>query len=1021
MANHDRAAQAGTSVKRKRAPSAEPSLPSSSYTIGWVCAINTESIAAQLFLDEVHRRPGVRATHDENDYILGAIGCHNIVIAVLPHGQYGLVSAASVAKDMVRSFPSIRIGLMVGIGGGAPSKDHDIRLGDVVVSAPGGGNGGVFQHDMGKTIQDEEMHATGFLNQPPAFIRAAVTGLRNQYRMDGHRLEEAIEERLRRKPRLRREFKQPSAATDRLYRSDFIHRPTAAESSCEACCGNELSNLVPPRRARTEEYDDNPAIHYGLIASGNQLMKDARIRDRLAAQKGVLCFEMEAAGLMNQFPFLVIRGICDYADTHKSDEWQGYASLTAAAYASDLISRVSLSEVAAEQRIIDVLKDIDKTMSEQRNISKRHLEIEEEREKRRFTEEESKCHCLFRLATSDEDATYEWYKDRVHVRVEGTCHWFLDQERFKDWLVKDSGILLVSADPGCGKSVLAKYLIDEGLKSRGLPQSTTICYFFFKDQDQNTVRQALCALLHQLLRERPVLVEHALKQFRIDGPNLIHSTTSLWKVWSNAVQDPRAGRVVVVLDALDECKEMEFSDLVRNLDQQFQHDRPLAQSRVKYLLISRPYDQIVSWFNSLLRKFPNIHVPGEESSGAIGQEVNCVIAHRVANMKDLSAPVKRSLEKALRMTEHRTYLWVYLVFDYLENEGFKRTVNGVRDAIKTLPKNVNEAYENILNKSKEHPIVRRALSIILAARRPLTITEMNYAVNMDMAVSSGYPDLEENSDFLRRLRSWCGLFVSVHLGKIYLLHQTAREFLLAEEVPSTTVSTALRWHRSILFRHAHEVLAQACVIYLNFFNSSMDERTDNLRSSREFIEYAASWWHDHFWRASPTEDDPLTSLALGILGAGSEAYAAWGQLFWVAEIWDQCYSNITPLSVASIFDLEAVVKLLLSKGVGVDSRDQQGRTPLTWAARVGRPAIVRLLLDAGAEVDSEDQDGRTPLSFAMSEDSHDVVELLLHKGADPHRRHKYGKTPLSYSPSQLHPGGGEREEVTDESRVLDKL
>jgi nucleoside phosphorylase len=99
--------------------------------------------------------------NDNNDYILGKVGKHNVVIAVLPEGEYGTSSAASVARDMLHSFPNIRIGLMVGIGGGAPSRKHDIRLGDIVVSAPRDGKGGVFQYDFGKTIQDQSFRPTG--------------------------------------------------------------------------------------------------------------------------------------------------------------------------------------------------------------------------------------------------------------------------------------------------------------------------------------------------------------------------------------------------------------------------------------------------------------------------------------------------------------------------------------------------------------------------------------------------------------------------------------------------------------------------------------------------------------------------------------------------------------------------------------------------------------------------------------------------------------------------------------------
>jgi nucleoside phosphorylase len=103
------------------------------------------------------------------------------------------------------------------------------------------------------------------------------------------------------------------------------------------------------------EDEDNPAIHYGLIASANRLMKDAVLRDKLAKDKNVLCFEMEAAGLMNLFPCLVIRGICDYSDLHKNDEWRGYAAMAAAAYAKDLLCRIPPNQVEAEKKIGDVL------------------------------------------------------------------------------------------------------------------------------------------------------------------------------------------------------------------------------------------------------------------------------------------------------------------------------------------------------------------------------------------------------------------------------------------------------------------------------------------------------------------------------------------------------------------------------------------------------------------------------------------------------------------------------------------
>jgi nucleoside phosphorylase len=278
---------------------------------------------------------------------LGRLGKHNVVIAVLPDGEYGTASAASVGTNMLHSFPNVRIGLMAGIGGGAPSK-HDVRLGDIVVSAPRDGESGVFQYNFRQTIQEQAFRHTRFLNQPPTILRSAMTGILAQYKRKGHQIEEAIRLVLEKNPRLRLEYARPQLSSDKLFKAEIDHITTCGEF----CVNNPL--CLVERRERAE-YEDNPAIHYGLIASGNQLIKDAAIRDRLAAEKDVLCFETEAAGLMNYFPCLVIRGICDYSDSHKNKEWQGYAAMAAAAYAKDLLSRIPPNKIEAEKRIIDVL------------------------------------------------------------------------------------------------------------------------------------------------------------------------------------------------------------------------------------------------------------------------------------------------------------------------------------------------------------------------------------------------------------------------------------------------------------------------------------------------------------------------------------------------------------------------------------------------------------------------------------------------------------------------------------------
>lgn len=318
------------------------------YTVGWICAIKTEYVAAQEFLDEEHDPADFVSPSDPNDYVLGRMGRHNVVIAVLPNGEYGTASAGSVATSMLNSFPNIRIGLMVGVAGGAPSTRHDIRLGDVVVSAPGDGMGGVFQYDFGKTIDGQSFQHTRFLNQPPVVLRAALTGIQAQYARKGHQLEANIDAILNKNPRLRKDYKRPDLQTDKLFKSEIIHDSRGCTE-----CASDPANLVV-RRERTED-EDNPTIHYGLIASANQLMKSATARDLLIRDKDVLCFEMEAGGLMNSFPCLIVRGICDYSDSHKAKEWQGYAAMSAAAFTKDLLSRIAPNRIESERKLSDAI------------------------------------------------------------------------------------------------------------------------------------------------------------------------------------------------------------------------------------------------------------------------------------------------------------------------------------------------------------------------------------------------------------------------------------------------------------------------------------------------------------------------------------------------------------------------------------------------------------------------------------------------------------------------------------------
>ncbi|KAL4965066.1 purine and uridine phosphorylase [Aspergillus stella-maris] len=297
------------------------------YTVAWICALPLEAAAARAMLDKTHAPPP--QITDPNAYELGELNGHHIVIAYLPNGVYGTVSAATVISRMRLTFPRLQFGLMVGIGGGVPSQSNDIRLGDVVVSKPGERHGGVIQYDYGKAVQGGRFEPTGILNQPPQAILTHMSQLQAKEMTFGdNAMSKLVSEVLERNPNIKERFSPPKQSTDYLFCSSYHH--AEKDSNCEKCDQHKLITRQP----RTME---TPYIHYGLIASGDQVIKDSETRDRLAQHHGILCFEMEAAGLMNELPTLVIRGICDYCDSHKQKQWQGFAALTAAAYAKLLL------------------------------------------------------------------------------------------------------------------------------------------------------------------------------------------------------------------------------------------------------------------------------------------------------------------------------------------------------------------------------------------------------------------------------------------------------------------------------------------------------------------------------------------------------------------------------------------------------------------------------------------------------------------------------------------------------------
>ncbi|KLJ06111.1 hypothetical protein EMPG_10448 [Blastomyces silverae] len=304
------------------------------YTIGWICALSDELVVAEAMLDERYPCPP-QPPSDHNIYTVGRVASYYTVIAGLPSGDYGTTSATRVAEQMQCTFSALKFTLMVGIGGGAPSDDHDIRLGDIVVSQPSGGKGGVINYRFGKIIDGKEFQCTGFLNKPPQMLLNAVTYLKSKHQLHVPSLCNHLARMIQRHEKLRGTYEYQGEEHDRLFLAEYSH--ASGKGHCDECDVTKIKH-------RPSRGNHDPVVHYGLIASADVVIKNAVVRDTIQRQDGILCFEMEAAGLMNGLNCLVIRGISDYSDSHKNNRWRPYAAAAAAAYAKELIGSLPVQE-----------------------------------------------------------------------------------------------------------------------------------------------------------------------------------------------------------------------------------------------------------------------------------------------------------------------------------------------------------------------------------------------------------------------------------------------------------------------------------------------------------------------------------------------------------------------------------------------------------------------------------------------------------------------------------------------------
>ncbi|KAI4102544.1 MAG: hypothetical protein LQ339_004561 [Xanthoria mediterranea] len=621
-------------------------------------------------------------------------------------------------------------------------------------------------------------------------------------------------------------------------------------------------------------------------------------------------------------------------------------------------------------------------------------------------EEASSCHESLRVSE------YEFNKDKNPARIPGTCEWFLQHSRYRKWLeTTTSAWLWVTGDPGCGKSVLSRHLVDSYMtRATASDEEDIVCYFFFKD-DANSNRSAtnaLASIIHQIFVQDSSLLEHALPLYRANGTRLGQIFEPLWKIFHSVVTESPNRKITILLDALDECEEKTQNLLIPKFAELFSSP---TRCFLKLLVTSRPStaisDQI--WHGKI--DPTSIQLTGENDAEmeAISVEIDLVIRekikqfHGLRRFRGIDDSAHEALSVRLLTVENRTYLWIALIFPELEKcAGFseKKLVT----VIQHLPKTVHDAYEGILSRSTDLKRARILLSIVLGARRPLTLDEMNVALAITHSSrSTDQLDLEPSSSFSTTLRDLCGLFVSIRDSKIYLIHQTAKDFLLRSEERNVDFSPSL-WYSSLESEDCEYMMWRTCVTYLSFLDfevnpfrsaglpwGTLREATRQYLEQYAFLQYAVDFWADYyttFWEDSEASSHDYERI-MHICNPNTRIFESWFQIKWTMMESSKCHPRgLNEISLAAYLNSLSLYEASLQRGVRMDMLDNHSRSALWWALEKGHEEFATNLINEA----NHPVDVNSTLQMVALKDCSSVIHWLYKKGHDLRAKAKDGWT-----------------------------
>ncbi|MCJ1308629.1 hypothetical protein MMC25_002282 [Agyrium rufum] len=445
----------------------------------------------------------------------------------------------------------------------------------------------------------------------------------------------------------------------------------------------------------------------------------------------------------------------------------------------------------------------------------------------------------------------------------------------------------------------------------------------------------------------------------------------------------------------------------------------------------RPYDDIKRGFQGLKIRLPTIHLSGENEQEVekIATEIDLVVNHmvnQIAIEKSLNTEESAFLLQQLTAVPHRTCLWVYLVINIIKKTP-EFTKGNVRCMINTLPKTVEEAYEKILSRSFDEVKAKKLQQIVTTAKRPLSLTEILVALAIDESHNS-LKNLEEELElelrFRDTVRNLCGFFVVVIDQRLYLLHQSAREFLVrgsqkeARAQQGTKVLWSSGWKQSLalLARGAPfesrdgfgmtplavaAFQGHAMTVYI-LVRKGADVNTQDDQKQTPLFKYSSITVGQLLVKGGAdleTKDKFGRTALVHRLKMGSPIQFLLHQ---GADIDAKDAKGRSPLVLFAAHAPEETIVVLLQAQANVGAEDYKGRTPLMIAAKHGRVLISRLLLDAGSNIEATDNKGQTPLIIATKHGSPQVIRMFLLRGATIELDDHQGRTAITWAGRKGH-------------------